>query len=98
MERLPVYILIAVIGSLFIVATDAQAQLPFYTDDTDTTPKEKFHLEVYNEHDLLQSSAYPAKRQNTLVFTLDYGITDKLEFGINFPYLTFDNSRIVQRR
>ena len=98
MERFPVQILIAVIGFLFIVATDAHAQLPFYTDDSDTTPKGKFHLEIYNEHDLLQSSAYPAKRQNTLVFTIDYGITDKLEFGINFPYLTFNNSRIVKRR
>jgi hypothetical protein len=98
MERLPVQILSAVIGFIFIVASDAHAQLPFYTDDTDTTPKGKFHIEVFNEHDLLQASAYPAKRQNTLVFTLDYGITDKLEFGINAPYLTFMNSRIVERR
>jgi len=74
------------------------AQLPFYTDDSDTTPKHKFHLEIYNEHDLLQSSAYPTKRQNTLVFTLNYGLTDKLEFGVNAPYITFHNSRIVERR
>src|SRR4030095_32256 len=97
MERLPVQILIGVIGFMFILGSEAQAQLPFYTDDADTTPKGKFHIEVYNEHDLLQASAYPAKRQNTLVFTLDYGITDKLEFGINAPYLTFFNSRIVER-
>ena len=76
MKRLPVQIFIAIIGFIFIVVTDAHAQLPFYTDDTDTTPKGKFHIEVYNEHDLLQSSAYPAKRQNTLVFTLNYGITE----------------------
>ena len=71
------------------------AQLPFYTDDTDTTPKGKFHLEIYNEHDVLQKSAYPTKRQNTLVFTLNYGITDKLELDVNAPWLALINSRTV---
>ena len=40
--------------------------------------------------------AYPVKRQNTLVFTLNYGLTDKLELGINGPYITLINSRIVE--
>jgi len=71
------------------------AQLPFYTDDADTTPKGKFHLEIYNEHDILQRSSYPTKRQNTTVFTLDYGITDKLEFGVNAPLITLSNSSIA---
>jgi len=78
--------------------SDCFAQLPFYTDDSDTTPKGKFHLEVYNEHDALQKSAYPAKRQNTLVFTLNYGITDKLELDINAPWLVLINSRLVSPR
>ena len=82
----------------FVLTIKCNAQLPFYTDDSDTTPKGKFHIEIWNEHDLLQAVAYPAKRQNTLVFTLNYGITDKLEFGINAPYLTFSNSKIVERR
>jgi len=83
---------------LFALKTECFAQLPFYTDDADTTPKGKFHLEIYNEHDLLQRSAYPTKRQNTLVFTLDYGITDKLEFGVNGPLLSLINSQTVSPR
>ena len=71
-------------------------QIPFYTDDADTTPKRQFHLEMYNEHDVLQKSAYPVKRQNTLVFTLNYGLTDKLELGVNVPFITLINSRIVE--
>jgi len=83
---------------LLALKSDCLAQLPFYTDDTDTTPKGKFHLEIYNEHDLLQKSAFPAKRQNTLVFTLDYGLTDKLELGVNAPWLALIDSRTVSPR
>lgn len=72
------------------------AQLPFYTDDADTTPKRQVHLEMYNEHDVLQQSAYPVKRQNTLVLTLNYGLTNNLELGVNAPYITLINSRIVE--
>src|SRR5678816_296898 len=64
------------------------SQIPFYTDDADTTPKRQFHLEMYNEHDVLQKSAYPVKRQNTFVFTLNYGLTNNLELGVNAPYIT----------
>ena len=83
---------------LLTIKTNGLAQLPFYTDDSDTTPKGKFHLEIYNEHDVLQKSAYPAKRQNTLVFTLNYGITDKLELDVNAPWLSLIDSRIVSPR
>jgi hypothetical protein len=85
---------------LFILLSSlsVQAQLPFYTDDADTTPRNKFHIEISDEHDLLQPSAYPTKRQNTLLFTLNYGITDKLEAGLNAPIITFSNSRIAARR
>jgi hypothetical protein len=83
---------------VLISAVSVKAQLPFYTDDADTTPHNKFHIEISNEHDLLQSAAYPTKRQNTLVFTLNYGITDKLEAGVNAPIITFSNSRIAARR
>jgi len=75
--------------------SDCLAQLPFYTDDTDTTPKGKFHLEMFNEQDVLQRSAYPTKRQNTLVFTLNYGITDKVELDVNAPWLALINSHTV---
>src|ERR1044072_9211452 len=80
----------------WLCSTTVYSQLPFYTDDADTTPKRQFHLEMYNEHDVLQKSAYPVKRQNTIVFTLNYGLTDKLELGVNAPYITLINSRIVE--
>ncbi|HET6977459.1 MAG TPA: transporter [Pyrinomonadaceae bacterium] len=69
------------------------AQLPFYTDDADTTPKHKFHLELSNEHDWLQRSSFPGKRQNTTVFTLNYGLTDHIELGINAPLIKIFNDR-----
>ena len=91
-------ILITAAALLLVCNTAALCQLPFYTDDADTTPKGKFHLEIYNEHDVLQRSAYPAKRQNTVVFTIDYGITDRLEFGVNAPLITLINSNVVSPR
>ena len=72
------------------------AQIPFYTDDADTTEKGKFHLEIYNEHDVLQKSSFPTKRQNTLVFTLNYGLTNRLELGVNAPLITLSNARILE--
>src|SRR5262249_35190470 len=74
------------------------SQIPFYTDDADTTPTGQLHLEMYNEHHVLQKSAYPVKRQNTLVFTLNYGLTNHLELGVNAPYITLINSRVVDSR
>lgn len=83
---------------VFIGCVEARAQLPFYTDDADTTAKGKFHLEVYNEHDVLQREAYPTRRQNTLVFTLNYGLTEQFELGVNVPFISFSNSRVADVR
>jgi hypothetical protein len=83
---------------LLVGALTAHAQIPFYTDDADTTKKGKFHLEMFNEHDVLQRSSYPTKRQNTLVFTLNYGLTDKLELGVNAPLITLSNARVADQR
>lgn len=91
-------ILLSLFLFLLTCSVGASAQLPFYTDDADTTEKGKFHLEIYNAHDILQRSAYPAKRQNTLVFTLNYGVTNKLEVGVNAPIITISSSRIADRR
>jgi len=98
MHRHPFRTLLIAVALLFVVRISVSAQLPFYTDDADTTPKGKFHLEIFDEHDILQRSSYPTKRQNTLVFTLDYGITDKLEVGINAPMITLSNSRVAIQR
>ena len=89
-------IVISLLALLFLSSLPVSAQLPFYTDDADTTEKGKFHLEIFNEHDILQRNAYPSKRQNTVVFTLNYGVTSKLEVGVNVPVITLSNSRIVQ--
>ena len=59
---------------IVFASISAHAQLPFYTDDADTTPKGKFHLELSNEHDWLQKSSLPGERQNTTVLTVNYEI------------------------
>jgi hypothetical protein len=74
-------------------AIQIQAQIPFYTDDADTTARGKFHFEFFNEHDLLQHALLPAKRQNTSNFTLNYGVTERLEFDVNAPLLAIFASK-----
>jgi len=71
----------------------AHAQLPFYTDDADTTPKGKFHLELSNEHDWLQKSSLPGERQNTTVLTVNYGLTNRIELDVNGPYIKIFNTQ-----
>ena len=82
-----------IIGSLFLSTTSTYAQLPFYTDDAETTAKGKFHLEVSNQYDWLQQSSFPGRRQNTTVFTLNYGLTDRIELGVNAPFIKIYNDR-----
>ncbi|HEX7330785.1 MAG TPA: transporter [Pyrinomonadaceae bacterium] len=81
------------IGMTFLSATSTNAQLPFYTDDADTTAKGKFHLEFSNQHDWLQKSSLPGRRQNTTVLTLNYGLTDRVELGVNVPFIKILNDR-----
>lgn len=75
------------------VTPSVLAQQPFVTDDADTTPKHHFHFEFSDEFDSLQRSAFPSRRQNTADFELDYGLTDRVEIGIESPVLTIFNSR-----
>jgi hypothetical protein len=77
-------------------AFQAQAQLPFYTDDADTTARGKFHVEFFNEHDLLQHALLPAKRQNTSNFTVNYGINERFEFDVNAPLLAIFGSKVSE--
>ena len=70
----------------------ARGQQPFVTDDSDVTPKGKFHFEFSNEFDLLQRSAFPSLKQNTADFELDYGLFDRVEIGIESPLLTIFNA------
>jgi hypothetical protein len=78
---------------LWVLPTLARAQLPFYTDDADTTDQGKVHFEFFDEHDVLQKELYPARHQNNGNFTVNYGVTKRLELDINAPFLTIFNSK-----
>jgi Putative MetA-pathway of phenol degradation len=88
--------IIQLLCCLVLTPVAAYTQIPFYTDDADTTEKGRFHLEIFNEQDVLQRSAYPAKRQNMVVFTLAYGLTSRFEVSVNAPLITISNSRIAE--
>lgn len=77
----------------FFSSSQAYSQIPFYTDDADTSEKGKVHFEFFNEHDWLQKTALPGKRQNTSNFTLNYGLTDRIELGINAPVIKIFNTQ-----
>ena len=77
---------------LLVISTTVGAQQPFVTDDADTTPKHHFHFEFSNEFDLLQRASFPAVRQNTADFELDYGLFDQVEIGFELPWLTIFNA------
>ena len=79
--------------TFIFLSSPASSQIPFYTDDADTTPKGKFHIEFFNEHDWLQKSSLPGKRQNTSNFTLNYGLTDRIELAVNAPFIKIFNSQ-----
>ncbi|MDX6288697.1 MAG: hypothetical protein QOH42_496 [Blastocatellia bacterium] len=78
---------------LVLVSGITQAQQPFVTDDADVTPRRKFTLQIGNEYDVLQRSAYPALRQNTTGFEIDYGPLKNLEVGFSLPLLGILSSR-----
>ena len=82
-----------VLITILLLASPTYSQIPFYTDDADTTPKGKFHVEFFNEHDWLQRSSFPGKRQNVSNFTLNYGLTQRVELGINAPLIKIINDR-----
>ena len=65
-----------------------RAQLPFYTDNPDTTDAGRLHFEFFNEFDGLQSSQYPNLNQNTANFRLNYGLPFGLELDVDAPYLS----------
>jgi hypothetical protein len=87
----------ALVAFILLSPFAAHAQLPFYTDDADTTDKGKFHFEFFDEHDLLQSSLYPSKRQNNANFTFNYGAAKRVEFDINAPLLTIFNAKTARK-
>ena len=84
---------------LLFPTTHAEAQKPFITDDADVTPHRHFHFQFSNEFDVLARSAFPNLKQNTADSELDYGLFEKVEIGIEAPFLTIVNDRGgLQRR
>jgi hypothetical protein len=68
------------------------AQLPFYTDDPSVTPIKTLHIEIFDEYDGLQSSQFPAERQNTENFKVNVSPWNRLELDLDLPYLTIQRA------
>src|SRR5688572_11173537 len=79
---------------LVLVGTglSACAQQPFFTDDAGVTAKSRFHFELSNQFSFLLKTAFPNQRQNALIYQLNYGLRDGLEFSIDSPYLAIVNA------
>src|SRR5437870_4426308 len=85
--------LFLLILGLVLCSGSAFAQQPFITDNTDVTPRHKFHFEFSNEFDVLQRSSFPNLKQNTADAELDYGLFNNFEVGIEAPLLTIVSDR-----
>ena len=83
---------------LCLAASAAHGQQPFVTDDADVTERHGFHFQFGNEYDILPRSAYPALRQNTAVFELDYGLWRGVEVGVDGPIIAIRNSHVSTLR
>ena len=83
--------LVAVFASASCIAV--RAQPPFTTEDSDVGEKGEFAVEIVNEHDLLQRSLYPNRRQNTAFVNIEYGLTKNVEISAELPWLVIFNAR-----
>jgi hypothetical protein len=81
---------------LVVFSFPLKAQQPFYTDDAEVSEKGDIRLELENEFDLLQHSASPALKQNTLVYRLGYGLTRRIELGVDAPMIAIRNVSSVK--
>jgi hypothetical protein len=70
----------------------AFGQTPFTTDDAEVTDTGKFHLEVLNEYDQLQTSLAPSLRQDSVLTRLAYGAGKRTEVGVDVPLLAIFNA------
>ena len=73
--------------SMLFCSGSLRAQMPFYTDDSAVTEPGKFHVEVFDEIDGLQSSQFPDLRQNTANLKLNFSPVRHLELDVDAPYL-----------
>jgi len=79
-------LIVAALALFYVLPVALRAQQPFATDDADTTERGKLHLESLDDFDVLQESSYTA-RMNTGNLTVDYGLTERIEFGVAIPRL-----------
>jgi len=89
MEKMRAGLRIVIFTSLF--AIPSRGQQPFYTDDAEVSAKGSFRLELSNEFDLLQHSALPGVKQNTFVHRFGYGLTSRIELGVDAPLIAIIN-------
>jgi hypothetical protein len=82
----------------FFTANSISAQQPFLTDNTDVTDKGKFHFEVGNEIDRLQSVLFPDKYQNGFHATLAYGLMKNVEVSITGTHVVLVSNTGAERR
>jgi len=71
----------------------SRAQMPFYTDDTSITDPGKLHVEVFEEHDGLQSSQFPDLRQDTANIKLNFSPFHHVELDFDVPYIDISRAR-----
>src|SRR5260370_41249060 len=87
--------LFKLLPALFLLgffAATAQAQQQFTTDDANLTPNGKFHLQLGNEYDILQRSAFPAFRQDTASLEINHGLLKNVEIVLTLPLLDISSS------
>src|SRR5438874_12673097 len=85
-------ILLIVVITLVSSSISARAQPPFTTEDSDVAEKGEFAVEIVNEHDLLQRSLYPHRRQNTATVNVEFGLTKNVEVSAEIPWLIIFNA------
>ena len=82
----------AMLLSIVFGVVPARAQMPFYTDDSAVTDPGKFHIELFDELDGLQSSQFPDLRQNTANFKANFSPIRHLELDLDAPYLAINRA------
>jgi Putative MetA-pathway of phenol degradation len=78
----------ALLPLILLTSRPLQAQMPFYTDDTDVTAPGILHIEAFDEVDALQSTQFPDLRQNTANIKINFGLPHGLELDLDAPYLS----------
>jgi hypothetical protein len=83
---------------MLLSALPLRAQQPFYTDDAEVSDRGALRVELSNEFDLLQHSAFPGLKQNTLVYRFGYGLTSRIELGVDAPLIAILKASSVASR